>query len=138
MWQFYALLSAIFAAGVAVLSKVGIQGIDSNLAIAIRTAVVLIMAWSIVLFRSNIGEMATMSSRNWIFLILSGIATGLSWICYFKALHYGEASKVAPIDKLSVAFTIVLSLLFLGEPANPKVLIGGGLIVLGSLVILRA
>lgn len=138
MWQFYALLSALFAAGVAVLSKIGIQGIDSNLAVAVRTVIVLMMAWSIVLIHGTAGQIAQWSVRNWLFLILSGLATGLSWIFYFKALHYGQASKVAPIDKLSVAFTIALSILFLGEPANPKVLLGGGLIVLGSLVILRA
>ena len=134
MWKYFALLSAFFAAVTALLAKVGVSGIDSNLATAIRTTVVLILAWGIVF--AVTGQFATLTGKNLLFLSLSGLATGLSWLCYFKALDLGEVSKVAPIDKLSVVFTIVLAFLFLHEPVGLKVALGGTLILLGSLVIL--
>ena len=138
MWKVFALLSAFFAALTAILAKVGVSGIDSNLATAIRTSVILVLTWAIALAvpHAGGGGIAALTGRNWLFLILSGLATGLSWLCYFKALQLGDASKVAPIDKLSVVFVIVLGMLFLHEPADPKVLVGGGLILAGSLAIL--
>jgi len=136
MWQFYAVLSAIFASLVAILAKIGISGMDSNLATGIRTVVILIVAWVIVFFTVPLDSIKTLTAKNWTFLILSGIATGLSWLCYFKALQMGEASRVAPVDKMSVALTIILAFVILGEKASLQVLIGGGLIVTGSLVML--
>ena len=136
MWKSYAVLAAFFAALTAILAKVGVKGINPNLATAIRTLVVLAIAWGIVFATGNAGEMKTLSRNNWLFLILSGIATGLSWLFYFKALQLGEVSKVASIDKLSVAFVIILGVLFLHEPLDAKVIIGGGCIVLGSLIML--
>lgn len=136
MWKYFALLSAFFAAVTALLAKVGVSGIDFNLATAIRTTVVLILAWGIVFASGVTGQFATLTGKNLLFLSLSGLATGLSWLCYFKALDLGEVSKVAPIDKLSVVFTIVLAFLFLHEPVGLKVALGGTLILLGSLVIL--
>ena len=136
MWKFYAILSAIFAALTAILVKIGIKGIDSNLATAIRTTVVLLLTWGIVLSMGSANQIKSLSKFNIWFLVLSGLATGLSWIFYFKALQLGEVSKVAPIDKLSVALTIILSIFLLHEPAEPKVIIGGFLIVIGSVVIL--
>lgn len=136
MWKYFALLSAFFAAVTALLAKVGVSGIDSNLATAIRTTVVLILAWGIVFASGVTGQFAALTGKNLLFLSLSGLATGLSWLCYFKALDLGEVSKVAPIDKLSVVFTIVLAFLFLHEPVGFKVALGGTLILLGSLVIL--
>jgi transporter family protein len=136
MWKWYAILSAIFAALTAIFAKVGIKNIDSNLATAIRTCVILLITWGIVLFSNHIGEIKSLTKQNWAFLILSGVATGLSWIFYFKALQLGDASKVAPIDKLSVVFTIILSFLILKEPFSWKVLLGGCLIAGGSLIIL--
>ncbi len=136
MWKLYALLAAFFAALTAILAKVGVTGINSNLATAIRTTVVLFLAWAVVLFGGGIRTIPQLGGKNLLFLALSGLATGLSWLCYFKALDLGPVSKVAPIDKLSVAFTILLSILFLHETADPKVLAGGALILLGSLVIL--
>lgn len=135
-WPIYAILSAFFAALVAILAKVGIKGVDSNLAVAVRTAVILFIAWGIVFVRGGISGITTMTPKNWTFLVLSGVATGLSWICYFKALALGPASKVAPVDKLSVAMAIILAILVLGEPAEPKVLLGGFLIVAGSLLMI--
>jgi Predicted membrane protein len=135
MWKCYAILSAVCAAAVAILAKIGIQGIDSNLATAIRTSVILILTWGIVVAMGSGGGIALLSARNWTFLILSGIATGLSWLFYFAALKLGDASKVAPLDKLSVALVILFGILFLGEPAQPKVLIGGALILAGVIVI---
>lgn len=132
----YALLAAVFAAATAVLAKVGVKGVNSNLATAIRTVVVLVVVWGLVALQGNLGQVKTLSRHNILFLVLSGLATGLSWLFYFKALQMGEASKVAPIDKLSVAFVILFSILFLGEPADPKVIIGGSLIVAGSLVLI--
>jgi bacterial/archaeal transporter family protein len=136
MWKVYALLSAVFAAATAILAKIGVTGIDSNLATAIRTAVVLLLTWGIVLFSGALKDISSLDRRNVIFLVLSGIATGLSWLFYFKALQLGDASKVAPIDKLSVALTIFFAILFLHEPASLKVIIGGLLIVGGTLVMI--
>ncbi len=134
MWKFYAILSAVFAAATAILAKVGIKGVNSNLATAIRTIIILVVAWGIVAAQGRLSDIKTLSKQNLLFLGLSGIATGLSWIFYFKALQEGEVSKVAPIDKMSVALTIIFSILFLGENPDPKVLIGGGLIIAGVLV----
>lgn len=136
MWQIYALLSALFAALVAILAKIGIAGVDSNLAVAVRTVVIVAIAWGIVLARNGIGALETLSPKNWTFLILSGIATGASWLCYFKALSLGPVSKVTPVDKLSVALTILLAFLILGETPSPKVIAGGLFIVAGSLIML--
>lgn len=136
MWKFYAILSAVFAAATAILAKIGIRGVNSNLATAIRTLVILFVAWGIVLASGEISEIKFLNRNNIIFLILSGLATGLSWIFYFKALSVGEVSKVAPIDKLSVAIAMGLAFLILKEPIEAKTLIGGLMIVGGSIVIL--
>jgi transporter family protein len=136
MWKFYAILSALFAAATAILAKVGLKGVNGNVATAIRTIVILFIAWGIVLATGEISQLKTLSKNNLIFLGLSGLATGLSWIFYFKALETGNVSKVAPIDKLSVAIAMGLAFLILKEPIDAKTLIGGGLIVAGSLVIL--
>ncbi|MBN8834970.1 MAG: hypothetical protein ABS68_10750 [Niastella sp. SCN 39-18] len=136
MWKYYALLSAFFAALTAILAKLGVKGISGNLATAIRTVVILFIAWGIVAFSGEIKEIKTLSKNNMIFLVLSGIATGLSWIFYFKALETGPVSKVAPIDKLSVAIAIGLSFIFLKEPMDAKVILGGLLIVSGTLVLI--
>jgi len=136
MWKWYAILSAVFAALTAIFAKIGIKDVDSNLATAIRTCVILFITWGIVIVSQSMGGIKDLTRTNWTFLILSGIATGLSWIFYFKALQLGEASKVAPIDKLSVVFTIFLSFLILKEPFSWKVLLGGCMIAGGSLVIL--
>ena len=136
MWKFYALLSAIFAALTAILAKVGVKGISGNVATAIRTVIVLFMAWGIVLLSGELGNVKEISKRNLIFLIASGLATGLSWIFYFKALETGPVSKVAPIDKLSIVFVILFSLVLLKEPFDIKLLIGGALIVAGTFVLI--
>ena len=136
MWKWYALLSAFFAALTAILAKLGVKGVNGNVATAVRTLVVLCLAWGIILFSGEFRDLRTLNKTNLIFLILSGIATGLSWICYFKALQYGEVSKVAPIDKLSVAFSIILAFVLLKEPMDTKTIVGGLMIVGGSLVIL--
>ncbi len=136
MWKYYAILSAVFAAATAILAKIGIKGVSGNLATAIRTIVILFIAWGIVLATGEIAQIKTLSKNNIIFLALSGVATGLSWIFYFKALETGEVSKVAPIDKLSVAIAMGLAFLILKEPIEIKTLIGGLMIVGGSLVIL--
>ena len=136
MWKYYAVLSAIFAALTAIFAKIGIKNVDSNLATAIRTCVILLLTWSIVLAGDGASGIKDLTKTNWTFLILSGVATGLSWLFYFKALQIGEASKVAPIDKLSVVFTIFLSFLILGETVSWKVILGGCMIAGGSLVIL--
>ena len=136
MWKFYAILSAFFAAATAILAKIGIKGVNGNLATAIRTVVVLFIAWGIVLASGEISELKTLSKNNLIFLGLSGVATGLSWIFYFKALETGNISKVAPIDKLSVAIAMGLAFLILKEPIETKTLIGGLMIVGGSVLIL--
>ena len=134
MWFIFALLSAVFAALTSVLAKVGIEGVNSNLATALRTLVVLAMAWMMVFVtnaQSGIGEI---SRKSWLFLILSGLATGASWLCYYRALQIGEASKVVPIDKLSIVITLVLAWTFLHEQVNAKSIFGCLLIVAGTLV----
>ena len=136
MWKFYAILSALFAALTAILAKAGVRGISGNVATAVRTFVVLIMAWGIVWIGGQMRDVRDLSKNNILFLVLSGIATGLSWIFYFKALETGDVSKVAPIDKLSVVFAMLLAFLFLKEPADPKVIAGGLLIALGTIVII--
>ncbi|MBC6110532.1 EamA family transporter [Pedobacter fastidiosus] len=136
MWKYYAILSAIFAAATAILAKVGLKGVNGNVATAIRTLVIIFVAWGIVLATGEISQIKTLSKNNLIFLGLSGLATGLSWIFYFKALETGNVSKVAPIDKLSVAIAMGLAFLILKEPIDAKTLIGGCLIVGGSIVIL--
>lgn len=136
MWKYYALLSACFAAATAILAKIGIKGIHANLATAIRTLVILFIAWGIVIFNGEFRTIQTLSKRNILFLVLSGIATGLSWIFYFKALETGSVSKVAPIDKLSVAIAMGLAFLILKEPLEVKTVIGGLLIVAGTIVII--
>ncbi|MCB2408109.1 EamA family transporter [Hymenobacter lucidus] len=136
MWWIYALLSATFAALTTVLAKVGIKGVNSDLATAIRTVVVLVLAWGIVLARSSHTDISTLTTRNWLFIGLSGIATGLSWVFYFKALQLGNVSQVAPVDKLSVALAIVLSVLLLDEKLTLPVGIGAALIIVGTLVLI--
>jgi transporter family protein len=135
MWKYYALLSAFFAALTAILAKVGIKGISGNVATAVRTAVVLVMAWGIVFLSGQLKEVKELSRTNILFLIFSGLATGLSWIFYFKALETGNVSKVAPIDKLSVVFVMILAFLFLKEPIDMKTMIGGALIAIGAIVL---
>jgi transporter family protein len=136
MWWTYALLSALFAALTAIFAKVGIQGVDSDLATAIRTAIILIIAWAIALFKGSAENIGSLNKLNWIFLVLSGCATGLSWIFYFKALQLGRVSQVAPVDKLSVALAIILSVIFLKEPLTLKSASGALLIITGTLVLI--
>lgn len=135
-WKIYALLSAIFASLTAICAKVGVRDISSNLATAIRTTIILILTWGIVIATNEIGGIRAVSRHTWLFLLLSGLATGLSWLFYFKALQLGDVSRVAPIDKLSVVITICLAFLFLKEPPTLHVLIGGALIAAGSIVML--
>ena len=134
MWFVFALLSAIFAALTSILAKVGIDGVNSNLATAIRTVVVVVMAWGMVFLTNAQHGIAEISKKSWIFLILSGLATGASWLCYYKALQSGDASKVVPIDKLSVVITLVLAFVFLHEQFTYKSIIGCILIGIGTLV----
>ena len=134
MWFVLALLSAIFAALTSILAKVGIEGVNSNLATAIRTVVVVVMAWVMVFLTNNQSGISAISRKSWVFLILSGLATGASWLCYYKALQIGEASKVVPIDKLSVVITLMLAFIFLHEEFKAKSLIGCVLIGMGTLV----
>lgn len=136
MWKYYALLSAFFAAITAILAKLGVKGISGNIATAIRTVVILFVAWGIVLATGEMKELRSLTKNNLLFLILSGIATGLSWIFYFKALETGDVSKVAPIDKLSVAIAIGLAFLILKEPVDIKTMIGAALIVAGTFVLI--
>ena len=136
MWKLWALLSAIFAALAAIFGKIGVDGVSSNLATAIRTAVILVLTWGIVIGSGGISQLVSVETKTWVSLVLSGVATGLSWLFYYKALQLGEASKVAPIDKLSVVFVILFGIVFLHEPAGAKVLLGGALILAGSLVML--
>lgn len=136
MWKIYALLSALFAALTAIFAKIGVKDVDSNLATAIRTTVILLLTWGIVFMTGHIGETKSISRTTWTFLILSGLCTGLSWLCYFKALQLGDVSRVAPVDKLSVVFTILLAFAILKEPLTPKVILGGILITLGAIVML--
>lgn len=134
MWMIFAILSAVFAALTSILAKVGIDGVNSNLATAIRTVVVVIMAWGMVFFTHTQSGLAEISKKSWIFLILSGLATGASWLCYYRALQMGDASKVVPIDKLSVVLTLILAFVFLHEEFTMKSLIGCVLIGTGTLV----
>ena len=136
MWFIFAILSAIFAALTSILAKIGIEGVNSNLATAIRTIVVVLMAWFMVFITGNQNGIVDINKKSWIFLILSGLATGASWLCYYKALQLGEASKVVPIDKLSIVITIVLAFIFLGEQITLKTLIGCCLIVTGTFVMI--
>lgn len=136
MWWIYALLSALFASLTALFAKIGITGVNSNLATAVRTIVILIIAWVIVFARGETKGLSALSKQNLIFLTISGVATGLSWICYFKALQLGKVSQVAPVDKLSVALTILLSVIFLHEAISIKMAIGAALIIAGTLVLI--
>lgn len=136
MWVLYALLAAFFAALTALFAKLGVRDIDSNLATAIRTTIVLLLTWGIVIFSNLQSQIRTINRTTWIFLILSGIATGLSWLFYFKALQLGDVSRVAPIDKISVVFTIILAFIFLKEPVSPKVIAGAVLITLGGILMI--
>ena len=133
MWLWLALGSAIFAALTSILAKVGIEGVNSNLATAIRTVVVVIMAWGMVFLTNTQSGIGEISRKSWIFLILSGLATGASWLCYYKALQVGEASKVVPIDKLSVVITLILAFVLLHEQLTPKSVVGCVLIGIGTL-----
>ena len=134
MWFVFALLSAVFAALTSILAKVGIDGVNANLATAIRTVVVVIMAWGMVFLTNAQGGIFDISKKSWVFLILSGLVTGASWLCYYKALQIGEVSKVVPVDKLSVLITLVLAFVFLHEKFTPKSLIGCILIGIGTLM----
>lgn len=136
MWFVFALLSAVFAALTSILAKVGIDGVNSNLATAIRTVVVVGMSWAMVFITGAQGGLTEISKKSWIFLILSGLATGASWLCYYKALQIGDASKVVPVDKLSVVFTVVLAFVFLHEQFTPKSIIGCLLIAAGTLLMI--
>lgn len=134
MWFIFALLSAVFAALTSILAKIGIDGVNSNLATAVRTIVVLAMAWGMVFLTNEQNGIFSIGRKSWLFLILSGLATGASWLCYYKALQMGEASKVVSVDKLSVVITLILAFIFLHESFNVKSLIGSVLITVGTLV----
>lgn len=133
MWALFALLSAVFAALTSILAKIGIEGVKSNLATAIRTTVVLLLAWGMVFLTNQQNGLSAINKKSWLFLILSGLATGASWLCYYRALQIGEASKVVPIDKLSVVITLLLAFIFLHEPFTVKSVIGAILITAGTL-----
>lgn len=134
MWAIFAILSAVFAALTSILAKIGIEGVNSNLATALRTVVVLAMAWAMVFITGTQDGISEISKKSWIFLILSGLATGASWLCYYRALQIGEASKVVPIDKLSVVITLILAFVFLHEQVTPKSIVGVVLITAGTLI----
>ena len=134
-WLVWSLLSALFAAATALLAKLGVTGVDANLATAVRTTVVVVFTWAIAVALNQHGGLRQITGRGWIFLVLSGLATGLSWLCYFRALQLGPASKVAPVDKLSVVFVIVLAAFFLGEALTPQKIVGGLLIAAGAVVL---
>ena len=136
MWLVYALLAAVFAAATSILAKIGIENVNSNLATAIRTAVALVMAWGIVFITGKQGGINDISQKSWLFLALSGCATGLSWLFYYRALQLGEASKVVPIDKFSVVISIVLAFVILGEKADIKTIIGGAAIAVGTFILI--
>ena len=136
MWAVYALCSAFFAALTSILAKVGIEGVNSNLATAVRTAVVLVMAWLVVFATGAADGVWSIGRRSWLFLVLSGLATGASWLFYFKALQIGEASKVIPVDKFSVVLGILMAFIFLHEAVTAKTLIGGALIAIGTFVLI--
>lgn len=135
-WLLYALVSAFFAALTAIFAKAGLKEVNSDLATAIRTGIVLLITWGVVFFKGTVGGISTLSKNNWLFLTLSAVATGLSWLFYYKALQIGKVSEVTAIDKGSIIFTILLSFLFLKEPMTPKLLIGAGLVFIGMLVII--
>jgi len=137
-WVFWALLSAVFAAATALLAKVGVEGVDSNLATAIRTSVILVFTWAIAIGLEKHNGLASIGRRSWIFLVLSGVCTGLSWLCYFRALQMGPASSVAPVDKLSVVLVIVFAAVFLGERLTPLKIMGGSLVALGAVILVFA
>ena len=137
-WIPYALLSALFAALTAIFAKIGIKGVDSDLATAIRTVVILLLAWGIALARGATAGLPALTGRTWLFLVLSGVATGASWLCYFRALKLGPVSKVAPVDKLSVALALVLAVVFLGETISVRGALGAGLILAGTVVLVWA
>lgn len=137
-WIGWALLSALFAAATAILAKIGVAHVDSNLATAIRTTVVVVFAWAIAIALGKHGEIRQVEPKAWLFLMLSGLATGLSWLCYFRALQLGPASRVAPLDKLSVVLVIIFAALFLGEKLTPAAMIGGALIAAGAVVMVFA
>ena len=134
MWLIFAILSSVFAALTSILAKIGIDGVNSNLATAIRTVVVVVMAWGMVFLTNSQNGIAEISKRSWLFIILSGLATGASWLCYYRALQLGDASKVVPIDKLTVVITLVLAFVFLHEQFTTKSLIGCILIGMGTMV----
>ena len=136
MWIIFALMSAVFAALTSILAKIGIDGVNSNLATAIRTIVVVVMAWVMVFLTNTQNGISDISRKSWIFLILSGLATGASWLCYYKALQMGDASKVVPIDKLSVVITLVLAVIFLHEEFTAKSLIGCVMIAAGTIIMI--
>ena len=136
MWIVFALLSAVFAALTSIFAKIGIESVNSNLATAIRTVIVLVMAWLIVFATGKHQQIMDISTKSWVFLVLSGLATGLSWLCYFYALQIGEASKVVPVDKFSVVITMVMAFFILGEVISMKTIIGGLLITAGTLVLI--
>lgn len=134
MWFIFAVLSAVFAALTSILAKIGIDGVNSNLATAIRTAVVLVMAWGMVFLTGTQSGISAIGRKSWLFLVLSGLATGASWLCYYRALQVGEASKVVPIDKMSVVITLILAFVFLHETFTWKSAVGAALITVGTLV----
>lgn len=134
MWAVFAVLSAVFAALTSILAKIGIENVDSNLATAVRTVVVVAMSWLMVFITNAQSGLTNISRKSWIFLILSGLATGASWLCYYKAIQMGEVSKVVPIDKMSVVITLILAVVFLHEDFNAKSVIGAVLITIGTLV----
>lgn len=136
MWFAFAMLSAVFAALTSILAKIGIENMNSNLATAIRTVVVLVMAWGIVFITGTQNQVANISQKSWIFLILSGVATGLSWLCYYKALQIGDASKVVPVDKFSVVITMILAFIVLKETVTAKTIVGGIFITIGTFVMI--
>jgi transporter family protein len=136
-WQLCALASAFFAALTAILAKVGVSGVNSNLATAVRTVVILIFAWAIVLAQGSYREMSAIATKTWVFLILSGLATGASWLFYFQALKLGPASRVAPLDKMSVPLAVLLAVVFLHEPLTWKVALGAGMMTGGALLLLK-
>ena len=136
MWFFFALLSAIFAALTSILAKIGIEGVPSNLATAIRTAVVILMAWAMVFLTNSQTEIVNISKKSWLFLILSGLATGASWLCYYKALQMGNATEVSAVDKFSLVITLILAFFFLQDVLTFKTIIGCILITIGTLVMI--
>lgn len=134
MWLIFSLLSSVFAAATSILAKIGIEGVNSNLATAVRTCVVVFMAWVMVFITKGQNGIFSIDRKSWIFLILSGLATGASWLCYYKALQIGEASKVVPVDKLSIVFTLIFAAIFLHEAFTLKTVFGGILITAGTLL----